>query len=81
MLDEICRRGTQRMLAVALEAEADRYIEAFADERDAHGRHLVARNGHVEPRTITTAAGASRSRLSGSTTGEWTQHGVDATHR
>ncbi len=26
-LDEICRRGAQRMLAVALEAEVDTYLE------------------------------------------------------
>ena len=58
VLDEICRRGAQRMLAVALEAEADRYIEALSGERDANGRRLVVRNGHAQPRTITTAAGA-----------------------
>lgn len=57
-LDEICRQGARRMLATALEAEVDAYIEAHADERDADGRRLVVRNGHAKPRTITTAAGA-----------------------
>jgi hypothetical protein len=58
MLDEICRRGAQRMLAVALEAEVDRYVSELAGEVDGEGRRLVVRNGHASPRTITTAAGA-----------------------
>ena len=56
-LDEIVREGARRMLAVALEAEVDDYVAVFADERDGHGHRLVTRNGHAEPRTITTAAG------------------------
>jgi putative transposase len=56
-LDEIVREGARRMLAAALEAEVDAYIQAHADERDVHGRRLVVRNGHAEPRTITTGAG------------------------
>ncbi len=57
-LDEIVREGARRMLAAALEAEVDAYVAAFDDERDEQGRRLVVRNGHAEPRTITTAAGA-----------------------
>ena len=53
-LDEIVLHGAQRMLAAALEAEVDAYL---AGERDERGRRLVVRNGHAEPRTITTAAG------------------------
>ena len=56
-LDEIVREGARRMLAVALEAEVDAYVVAFADERDENGRRLVTRNGHAEPRTVTTVAG------------------------
>ena len=56
-LDEIVREGARRMLAAAIEAEADGYVAAFADERDDDGRRLVVRNGHAEPRTIVTAAG------------------------
>ena len=55
--DEIVREGARRMLAAALEAEVDGYVSALADERDERGRRLVTRNGHAEPRTITTAAG------------------------
>ena len=57
MLDEIVRDGARRMLAAALEAEVDAYVETTADERDERGRRLVVRNGHAEPRTITTGAG------------------------
>jgi putative transposase len=46
------------MLAVALEAEVEAYIAAFADERDDAGRRLVVRNGHARPRQVTTVAGA-----------------------
>ena len=58
MLDEICREGARRMLAAALETEADAYIAELVGETDEEGRRLVTRNGHARPRTITTAAGA-----------------------
>jgi transposase-like protein len=57
-LDAIVREGARRMLAMALEAEVDAYIAAHADERDEDGRRLVVRNGHANPRSITTVAGA-----------------------
>jgi transposase-like protein len=57
-LDEIVREGARRMLAVALEAEADAYVEARAGEVDAQGHRLVVRNGRARARTISTAAGA-----------------------
>ena len=56
-LDEIVREGARRMLTVALEAEVDDYVAGFIDERDENGHRLVTRNGHAEPRSITTAAG------------------------
>jgi putative transposase len=57
MLDEIVREGARRMLAMALEAEVDAYVEAHAGGRDERGRRLVVRNGHAERRSITTGAG------------------------
>lgn len=57
-IDEICAEGARRMLAAALEAEVDNYIVTLADERGEAGRRLVVRNGHAEPRTLTTGAGA-----------------------
>jgi putative transposase len=56
-LDEIVLEGARRMLAAALEAEVDAYVASLAGERDERGHRLVVRNGHAEPRTITTAAG------------------------
>jgi transposase-like protein len=56
-LDEIVLEGARRMLAAALEVEADDYIARLVGETDERGRRLVVRNGHAEPRTITTAAG------------------------
>ncbi len=56
-MDEICREGARRMLAAALEAEADGYVEALADQVDENGHRLVVRNGHANERTVTTVAG------------------------
>ncbi|WP_433431943.1 IS256 family transposase [Nonomuraea sp. CA-141351] len=58
LIDELVREGARRMLAEALKAEVDAYIAQFADERDEHGRRLVVRNGHHEPRQVLTSAGA-----------------------
>ncbi|MFF0190983.1 IS256 family transposase [Streptomyces sp. NPDC005244] len=57
LIDEIVREGARRMLAAALEAEVNAYIAELADERDDRGRRLVVRNGHHQPRKVTTAAG------------------------
>ncbi len=51
-LDEICRRGAERMLAIALEAEVDAYLEPHRNARDDRGHALVVRNGHARPRTV-----------------------------
>jgi putative transposase len=56
LLDEIVRDGARRMLAAALEAEVDAYIDAHVHEVDEHGRRLVVRNGHAEPRQVMTGA-------------------------
>jgi transposase-like protein len=58
LLDEIVRDGARRMLAAALQAEVAAYIDAHADQLDPDGRRLVVRNGHHDPREVTTAAGA-----------------------
>jgi putative transposase len=57
-LDEICRRGAERMLAIALEAEVDAYVERHQDVRDDRGHAVVVRNGHARPRTVVAGAGA-----------------------
>ncbi len=57
-LDEICRRGAERMLAIALEAEVDAYLKRHRDARDDAGHALVVRNGHARPRSVVAGAGA-----------------------
>jgi transposase-like protein len=57
LIDEIVREGARRMLAAALEAEVNQYMAELAAERDERGHRLVVRNGHHQPRTVTTAAG------------------------
>src|SRR5712692_1007288 len=57
-LDEICRRGAERMLAIALEAEVDAYLERHRDARDDRGHALVVRNGSARGRTVVAGAGA-----------------------
>ena len=64
-LDEICREGARRMLAAALETEADAYIAELVGELDDRGRRLVTRNGHARPRRITRGPGRSGSRHPG----------------
>jgi transposase-like protein len=57
-LDELARLGARRMLAEALEAEVQDYIEAAREERDEQGHALVVRNGHAPEREILCGAGS-----------------------
>src|SRR5918995_518222 len=56
-MDELFREGARRMLAVALEAEVDAYIAAYAAVVDERGHRLVRRNGHAPARTIAAGVG------------------------
>ncbi len=58
LLDELVRDGAKAMLAAALQAEVAAYVEAHADQVDQADHRLVVRNGHHQPREVTTAAGA-----------------------
>jgi transposase-like protein len=57
-LDEIARQGARKMLACALEAEVEAYVDAARGERDERGRALVVRNGHAREREVLLGAGA-----------------------
>ena len=57
-LDEIAREGARRMLAAALRAEADAYVDALIEVVDSQGHRMVVRNGYAEPRTVLCGAGA-----------------------
>src|SRR5438876_1615150 len=56
-LDALAREGARRMIATALKAEADEYVERFAEERDAVGKRLVVRNGRARERRVTIGSG------------------------
>jgi putative transposase len=56
-LDELAREGARRMIAAALRAEADEYVERFSDERDEDGHRLVVRNGRARERKVTVGSG------------------------
>jgi hypothetical protein len=56
-LDELAREGARRMIAAALKAGADDYIERFADERGEDGKRLVVRNGRARERRVTIGSG------------------------
>jgi putative transposase len=62
-LDELAREGARRMIAAALEAEVEQYVEALRPLRDENGYALVVRNGtsHHE-RTVQMGAGSVKIR-------------------
>jgi len=56
-LDEIAREGARRMLAAALEAEVDEYLQKTKELRDELGRAMVVRNGHARERSVALGVG------------------------
>jgi len=56
-LDELARMGARRMIAEALRAEADDYVERSREERDEDGHAVVVRNGRGRARKITVGSG------------------------
>src|SRR4051794_8576452 len=56
-LDGLAREGARRMIAAALKAEADDYVERFAGERGEDGKRLVVRNGRARERRVTVGSG------------------------
>ena len=61
-LDELAREGARRMIAVALEAEVEEYLQKMNHLRDEQGHALVVRNGKAQERTLTLGAGAVKIR-------------------
>ena len=56
-LDALAREGARRMIAAALRAEADAYVEQFSEEVDEHGHRLVVRNGRAREWKVTVGSG------------------------
>jgi transposase-like protein len=57
-LTEVLREGAQRMLASAIEAEVNSFLERFADQKTVDGHKRVVRNGRLPGRCIQTGLGA-----------------------
>jgi transposase-like protein len=56
-LTEVLREGAQQMLAVAILAEAEAYVEAHRHVLDGNGRRQVVHNGYLPERAILTGLG------------------------
>jgi len=57
-LDEIARRGAQRMIEAALEVEVEQYVSQLREHRTEQGHAQVVRNGRGQERTVTNPDGA-----------------------
>ena len=57
MLVETARRGAQRMLQQALEAEIEAHLKGNQEKLDEDGRQQVVRNGHAPKRSMLTGVG------------------------
>lgn len=56
-LDQLAQEGARRMIAAALRAEADEYVERLSDELDEDGHRWVVRNGRAKERRVTIGSG------------------------
>jgi transposase-like protein len=56
-LSDLIRRGARQIIAQAVEAELQEFLEQYQDRRDEQGRQVVVRNGYLPERTITTGVG------------------------
>ncbi len=56
-LTAVLRSGARRLLAQAIEAEADAFLAAMRGERLADGRERVVRHGHGPERQVQTGIG------------------------
>jgi putative transposase len=56
-LTAVLRGGARRLLAQAIEAEAEAFLASMQDERLADGRARIVRHGHGPERTIQTGIG------------------------
>ena len=58
MLTDVLRTGARQLLAHAVEAEVECFIEEYADHRLEDGRARIVRHGHLPERDIQTGIGA-----------------------
>jgi len=58
VLTEILRKGSQKLLAEALEVEIEEFVERYRELRDDGGRRRVVRNGYLPAREVQTGIGS-----------------------
>ena len=56
-LSELLRQGARQIIAQAVEAELNEFLEHYQHRKDETGRRAVVRNGYLPERTITTGLG------------------------
>lgn len=56
-LSELIRQGARQLIAQAVEAELNDFLEQYQSLKDPQGRQAVVRNGYLPERTITTGVG------------------------
>jgi len=57
-LTEMLRNGARRLIAEAVEAELEGFLEEYRSLRDEHGRQRIVRNGYLPAREIQTGIGS-----------------------
>jgi putative transposase len=57
LLQGILKDGAQRMLAVAIEAEVEGFIDQYRSLTTADDKAAIVRNGYLPERTIQTGLG------------------------
>jgi transposase-like protein len=57
ILEELAREGARQLLAQALEAEVDEFLEKHQGKTDGDGRRQVVRNGYMPVRQLVTGIG------------------------
>ena len=62
-LTELLRKGAQKLIQQAVEAELEELLVRYAEERDERGRRAVVRNGYLPERTILTGIGPVRVKI------------------
>lgn len=57
ILEDLLRKGAQKLLQQAIEAEVSEYIQRHQESRNAVGHRKVTRNGHLPERDLLTGLG------------------------
>ena len=76
-LDEIVRQGAQKMLASAIEAEVQQFLEQYQNFRDENGLRLAVRNGHMPERSILSSVGSLKIKQPRVDDRKLANHGID----